>query len=192
MSNKLKLQENNSNLEEVITAIQSLPIENTWEGSEIIIPGTESIIIPAYTNKELTVSAIEPVDTLKDFFGYEKISTGQIRPNGYNTVRLGINHNLNVIPEFILFHTKEDMRINPSNQSRIKMLAIIRQSASKTEFSGCVFDPSSGTSEYIADTGHDTLTETIVESVTTTRVVINIDDFTFYFGPTTYNWIAMA
>lgn len=59
MSNKTLLQTNNINLQEVSQTIQNLPIINPWEEeSNSINPGNESIIIPAYTDKEITVNPV--------------------------------------------------------------------------------------------------------------------------------------
>ena len=55
MSNKTDLQENNVKLQTIKNNIEELPESNAWTGQTSIVPGTQSITIPAYTDKELTV-----------------------------------------------------------------------------------------------------------------------------------------
>ena len=55
MSNKTDLQENNVKLQTIKNNIEELPESNDWTGQTSIVPGTQAITIPAYTDKELTV-----------------------------------------------------------------------------------------------------------------------------------------
>lgn len=55
MSNKTDLQSHNVDLQTIKQFIADLPTSVPWGGSNIIVPGTQSIAIPAYTDTELTV-----------------------------------------------------------------------------------------------------------------------------------------
>ena len=55
MSNKTDLQENNVKLQTIKNNIEELPESNAWTGQTSIVPGTQSITIPAYTDTALTV-----------------------------------------------------------------------------------------------------------------------------------------
>lgn len=55
MSNKTDLQENNVKLQTIKNNIEELPESNAWTGQTSIVPGTQAITIPAYTDEELTI-----------------------------------------------------------------------------------------------------------------------------------------
>lgn len=55
MSNKTDLQANNIDLQEILQAVQELPAASHWSGGGTIIPGTDDVDIPAYTDTALTV-----------------------------------------------------------------------------------------------------------------------------------------
>lgn len=55
MGNKQNLQLNNADLQAIKKAINSLPSAKPWGGGTIIEPSSEDVIIPAFTNVELTV-----------------------------------------------------------------------------------------------------------------------------------------
>ena len=78
MGNKQQLQANNAKLSESLEEINTLPQKHTWTRDTVITPGDESITIPAYTDKELTVEAIASsyLDLTK--FGYAKAAAGTI------------------------------------------------------------------------------------------------------------------
>ena len=113
MSNKTQLQENNADLQTIKSNVEDLPTRNNWLGETSIVPGTQSITIPAYTDEELTVqgdvnliaSNIAKGKTIFDVTGtYEQpltsygIDFGTVTPIGSST--LTVNHNLGKIPSF--------------------------------------------------------------------------------------------
>ena len=55
MSNKTQLQENNVKLNSIKSTIEELPEINAWKGQTSIVPGTQAITIPAYTDTALIV-----------------------------------------------------------------------------------------------------------------------------------------
>lgn len=59
MSNKQTLQNTNTDLARVLTELNKLPAGKSWGGGTIIEPGTNDILIPAYTDRDLTVSGDE-------------------------------------------------------------------------------------------------------------------------------------
>lgn len=55
MSNKAQLQENNVKLQTIKNNVEELPESNAWTGQTSIVPGTQAITIPAYTDTALIV-----------------------------------------------------------------------------------------------------------------------------------------
>lgn len=75
MSNKTDLQANNTDLQQILQAVQALPTANPWGGSTIIEPGSESITIPAYTDTELTVNPVQTEEKTVTPSGSQQIIT---------------------------------------------------------------------------------------------------------------------
>lgn len=113
MSNKTDLQENNVKLQTIKNNIEELPESNAWTGQTSIVPGTQAITIPAYTDEELTIqgdvnliaSNIAKGKTIFNVTGtYEQpltsygIDFGTVTPTGSST--LTVKHNLGKIPSF--------------------------------------------------------------------------------------------
>lgn len=94
MGNKQQLQANNAKLSESLEEIESLPQKHIWTGDTVITLGRESITIPAYTDKELTIEAI--ADSLFDLtkFGYEKAAAGTVTYAESQSREIEIVHNL--------------------------------------------------------------------------------------------------
>lgn len=75
MSNKNSLILNNSNLLEISNTIQNLPESVYWTGEEYIIPGSEAVTIPAYTDTELTVNPVQTEEKTVTPSGSQQIIT---------------------------------------------------------------------------------------------------------------------
>lgn len=100
--NKTRLQENNTELQEILKAVQSLPAAKSWGGGTAIEPSREDIVIPAYTDKELTIKGYGPL--LKTICGYNHIVYGSITL-GADDDWLDIAHGLQMPPRMILVYT---------------------------------------------------------------------------------------
>ncbi|MFR9300182.1 hypothetical protein [Emergencia timonensis] len=58
--NKEDLRQNNTGLQTILAAVKSLPTAKSWGGGGTIIePSNHDIMIPAYTNVDLTVKGVE-------------------------------------------------------------------------------------------------------------------------------------
>ena len=57
--NKEDLRQNNTGLQTILAAVKSLPTAKSWGGGTIIEPSNHDIMIPAYTNVDLTVKGVE-------------------------------------------------------------------------------------------------------------------------------------
>lgn len=58
--NKEDLQQNNAGLQAILAAVKSLPAAKSWGGgAPIIEPSSEDILIPAFTNVDLTVKGVD-------------------------------------------------------------------------------------------------------------------------------------
>ena len=75
MSNKTDLQANNTDLQEILQAVQDLPAVNHWLGGETIIPGSEAVTIPAYTDTELTVNPVQTEEKTVTPSGSQQVIT---------------------------------------------------------------------------------------------------------------------
>ncbi len=94
--NKEDLQQNNTGLQSILATIKSLPSAKAWGGgAPIIEPSIEDIVIPAFTNVDLTIKG---VDLLK--FGVSKgtFYATQAMKDARETT---FYHNLNAKPRFI-------------------------------------------------------------------------------------------
>lgn len=115
MSNKTQLQENNADLQTIKSNVEDLPTSNNWLGETSIVPGTQQITIPAYTDKELTVqgdanliaeniasgvSIFGVAGTAKTFesmgMDYGQISLSRVQGS------ITVNHSLGVVPKYVL------------------------------------------------------------------------------------------
>ena len=115
MSNKTDLQENNVKLQTIKNNIEELPESNAWTGQTSIVPGTQSITIPAYTDEELIiqgdvnliasniasgVSIFGVAGTAKTFESMG-MDYGQISLSGVQE-SITVNHSLGVVPKYVL------------------------------------------------------------------------------------------
>ena len=115
MSNKTDLQENNVKLQTIKNNIEELPESNAWTGQTSIVPGTQSITIPAYTDEELTVQGdsnftAENIKSGVDLWGiigtYQQslqslgVDIGTVTKSKIGNI--SINHSLGVIPSLVL------------------------------------------------------------------------------------------
>lgn len=92
--NKQDLQQNNTGLQAILAAVNSLPTAKSWGGAPIIEPSSEDIVIPAFTNVDLTVKGVNLSDYGIDF--------GQVRLNESKS-KVTINHSLNAVPSRFYF-----------------------------------------------------------------------------------------
>lgn len=122
MSNKTDLQENNVKLQNIKSTIEELPESNAWTGQTSIVPGTQSITIPAYTDEELTIQGdvnliAANIAKGKTIFGVRgKANTslsdfgvdfGEVVMTAGNTEVIRINHSLGAVPRKIVFTVTE-------------------------------------------------------------------------------------
>lgn len=114
MSNKTQLNINNTQLQQVLDTIKSLPSKNSWGGGTVIRPTTTNQIIPAYTDKELTVegSANLKASNIKkgiDIFGVigtmeqgkVGIDFGTVTPSS-DEYSITVKHTLGKVPSKIV------------------------------------------------------------------------------------------
>lgn len=122
MSNKTDLQENNVKLQTIKNNVEELPESNAWTGQTSIVPGTQAITIPAYTDEELTIQGdvnliaenIKQGITIFGILGTASadlssfgIDFGEITMNSTQQKRITIPHSLGVAPTKVIF-TKLD------------------------------------------------------------------------------------
>lgn len=122
MSNKTDLQENNVKLQTIKNNIEELPESNAWTGQTSIVPGTQAITIPAYTDKELTIQGdvnliAANIAKGKTIFGVKgKANTsladfgvdfGEVVMTAGNTEVIKINHSLGAVPRKVVFTMTE-------------------------------------------------------------------------------------
>lgn len=117
MSNKTQLQENNVKLQTIKNNIEELPESNAWTGQTSIVPGTQSITIPAYTDKELTVQGdanliAANIASGVSIFGVTGTAPTSLAAFGINfgqfTVsnqhQVAVNHSLGVKPKAVMMY----------------------------------------------------------------------------------------
>ena len=122
MSNKTQLQENNTKLNGIKSTIEELPESNAWTGQTSIVPGTQSITIPAYTDKELTIQGdanliAANIAKGKTIFGVTGtantsladfgVDFGEVVITDRNTEVIQINHSLGAVPRKVVFTMTE-------------------------------------------------------------------------------------
>lgn len=115
MSNKTDLQENNVKLQTIKNNVEELPESNAWKGQTSIVPGTQAITIPAYTDTALTVQGdsnftAENIKSGVELWGiigtYQQsiqslgIDIGTVTKSSVGNI--SINHSLGVIPNLVL------------------------------------------------------------------------------------------
>lgn len=118
MSNKTQLQENNVKLNSIKSTIEELPESNAWTGQTSIVPGTQSITIPAYTDEELTIQGdanliAANIAKGKTIFGVRGtantsladfgVDFGEVVMTAGNTEVIQINHSLGAVPRKVVF-----------------------------------------------------------------------------------------
>lgn len=118
MSNKTQLQENNTKLNGIKSTIEELPESNVWTGQTSIVPGTQSITIPAYTDEELTIQGdanliAANIAKGKTIFGVRGtantsladfgVDFGEVVMTAGNTEVIRINHSLGAVPRKVVF-----------------------------------------------------------------------------------------
>ena len=124
MSNKTDLQANNTDLQEILQAVQDLPQASHWSGGGTIIPGTADVDIPAYTDTELVVQGdmnLVPSNIASgvSIFGVSgsaniapmKITIGSFTFQGevggsIDLSLLTVNHGLGVRPSLVIAYSK--------------------------------------------------------------------------------------
>lgn len=117
MSNKTDLQENNVKLQTIKNNIEELPESNAWTGQTSIVPGTQSITIPAYTDEELTIQGdvnliAANIAKGKTIFGVTGTAPTSLAAFGINfgqfTVsnqhHVTVNHGLGVKPKAVMMY----------------------------------------------------------------------------------------
>ena len=117
MSNKTDLQENNVKLQTIKNNIEELPESNAWTGQTSIVPGTQAITIPAYTDKELTVQGdanliAANIASGVSIFGVAGTAPTSLAAFGINfgqfTVsnqhQVTVNHGLGVKPKVVMMY----------------------------------------------------------------------------------------
>lgn len=117
MSNKIQLQENNVKLQTIKNNIEELPESNAWTGQTSIVPGTQAITIPAYTDKELTVQGdanliAANIASGVSIFGVAGTAPTSLAAFGINfgqfTVsnqhQVTVNHGLGVKPKAVMMY----------------------------------------------------------------------------------------
>lgn len=117
MSNKTDLQENNVKLQTIKNNIEELPESNAWTGQTSIVPGTQAITIPAYTDEELTVQGdanliAENIASGVSIFGVTGTAPTSLAAFGINfgqfTVsnqpQVTVNHGLGVKPKMVMMY----------------------------------------------------------------------------------------
>lgn len=117
MSNKTDLQENNVKLQTIKNNIEELPESNAWTGQTSIVPGTQAITIPAYTDEELTiqgdvnlipsniasgVSIFGVTGTAPTSLAAFGINFGQFTVSNQSSVT--VNHGLGVKPKMVMMY----------------------------------------------------------------------------------------
>lgn len=118
MSNKTQLQENNVKLQTIKNNVEELPESNAWTGQTSIVPGTQSITIPAYTDKELTIQGdanliAANIAKGKTIFGVTGtantslsdfgVDFGEVVITDGNAEVIKINHSLGAVPRKVVF-----------------------------------------------------------------------------------------
>lgn len=109
MGNKQQLQVNNAKLSESLEEIESLPQKHIWTGDTMIMPGEESITIPAYADKELTIEAIASnfFDLTK--FGYTKAAAGTVTYAESGSTEINIIHHLGTPIKLLFMELLEEV-----------------------------------------------------------------------------------
>ena len=117
MSNKNALVLNNFNLLEISNTMQNLPESVHWTGESTIIPGSEAVTIPAYTDTELVVqgdanlvpsniasgvSIFGVVGTAPTSLAAFGIDFGQFTVSNQHQVT--VNHGLGVKPKAVMMY----------------------------------------------------------------------------------------
>lgn len=117
MSNKTQLQENNVKLNSIKSTIEELPESNAWTGQTSIVPGTQAITIPAYTDTALTVQGdanliAANIASGVSIFGVTGTAPTSLAAFGINfgqfTVsnqhHVTVNHGLGVKPKMVIMY----------------------------------------------------------------------------------------
>lgn len=117
MSNKTDLQENNVKLQTIKNNIEELPESNAWTGQTSIVPGTQSITIPAYTDTALTVQGdvnliAENIASGVSIFGVTGTAPTSLTAFGIdfgqftvsNKHQVTVNHSLGVKPKMVMMY----------------------------------------------------------------------------------------
>lgn len=122
MSNKTELQENNVKLQTIKNNIEELPESNAWTGQTSIVPGTQAITIPAYTDTALTVQGdanliAANIAKGKTVFGVTGtantsladfgVDFGEVVMTAGNKEVIRINHSLGAVPRKVVFTMTE-------------------------------------------------------------------------------------
>lgn len=122
MSNKQQLQANNAKLSESLEEIKSLPQKHIWTGDTMITPGEESITIPAYTDKELTIEAI--ADSLFDLtkFGYTKAAAGTVTYAESESTEINIIHHLGTPIKLLFMELLEEVTYTQNTEKWLTLM----------------------------------------------------------------------
>ena len=117
MSNKTDLQENNVKLQTIKNNVEELPESNAWTGQTSIVPGTQAITIPAYTDEELTIQGdvnliAANIASGVSIFGVTGTAPTSLAAFGINfgqfTVsnqhQVTVNHSLGVKPKMVMMY----------------------------------------------------------------------------------------
>jgi hypothetical protein len=121
MSNKIQLQANNIDLQTIKNNVEELPESNAWTGQTSIVPGTQSITIPAYTDKELTVQGDADLIAVNiaagiQIFGVNgsanvapmKVTTGSFVPTESGFLKtVTVQHGIGATPRFFMAYSLE-------------------------------------------------------------------------------------
>lgn len=196
MSNKTDLQENNVKLQTIKNNVEELPESNAWTGQTSIVPGTQAITIPAYTDTELTVqgdanlipaniasgvSIFGVVGTAPTSLAAFGINFGQFTVSNQHQVT--VNHGIGVKPKMVMMYpissigstTHLIFHINPYFRPGIQ---------GTPNYYGYIIRPGDFSVDY-SENG-------IYAKSTATTITFFDEDYSGYPISGTYGWVAIA
>lgn len=194
MSNKTDLQENNMKLQTIKNNIEELPESNAWTGQTSIVPGTQQITIPAYTDKELTIQGdanliAENIASGVSIFGVTGTAPTSLAAFGINfgqfTVsnqpQVTVNHGLGIKPKAVMMYpisttgsqTHLIFHINP----------YFRPGIQGSNYYGYIIRPGDFSVDF---------SESGAVATSTTTTVTFYEDNSSYPISGTYGWVAIA
>lgn len=117
--NKPQLQNNNAELQTILAAVKSLPTAKSWGGGTIIEPSRDEIIIPAYTDKTITIL---PGITSSDF-GFDNVAYGSVTPLE-DEKQIELVHNFGRRPKFLFIYGNVENYTGSYSKSGLKMMGL--------------------------------------------------------------------